>query len=333
MIEEIQRRLKPESGPAPKVWLLAFAVAWARQPSLKPKDLPGLPAGGSRTRIIGFRDRIIDDGLLTACATKALPSFFSGPGASELIVEESRVRSIAPGIIHLEVGVLMYGSNRSATRTLSARLEFADGAERVCCMYEFAPAAGEGSSAATLRTKRHRSREEARTRPHPPPSCPAPRAAAPTRLPPRTIPRPAAPIQRPPAPRPAVPSPPCQLNPPLNAARCPPPARRIASVVSRALQQQSSGPKRQRSGKLCGCRRLRFSAFSTASFLGLRGELSVSSQPRCGLGPALTSCGSAPEAANEAMPSVLVRSSERSSCRRGAQLSRNFNGDGSRSRR
>ena len=70
LLTELQARLKPAGGGRlPKLELLAAAVALARDPGLTPAAAckeNNVPAGGARTRVLEFRDRILREGLLSA---------------------------------------------------------------------------------------------------------------------------------------------------------------------------------------------------------------------------------------------------------------------------
>ena len=67
LLDELQRCLKESKGAEPKKEHVAVAVALARNPALQPSTLwknAGVPAGGARTRIIEYRDRIASERLL-----------------------------------------------------------------------------------------------------------------------------------------------------------------------------------------------------------------------------------------------------------------------------
>ena len=71
LLAELQMRLKPVGGGRPpKLELLAAAVALARDPGLKPAAAykeNNVPAGGARTRVLEFRDRILRE---EACSVR-----------------------------------------------------------------------------------------------------------------------------------------------------------------------------------------------------------------------------------------------------------------------
>ena len=73
LLSELQRRLKPTGdGSAPKKEHLAVALLLARNPSLEPRSVwkshQVAGSGATRKRIVVWRDRIVEEGLLNACA-------------------------------------------------------------------------------------------------------------------------------------------------------------------------------------------------------------------------------------------------------------------------
>ena len=72
LLAELQRRLRvPRSTSEPKRQLVAVALQLARQPALDPSSggfwkTAEVAAGDSRKRVLGYRDRILSEGLLAA---------------------------------------------------------------------------------------------------------------------------------------------------------------------------------------------------------------------------------------------------------------------------
>ena len=73
LVGAIQRRLQGDTGGAPKKEYVAVAITLAQDPALVPGSvckaaMPPITSSGTRQRIVGYRDRILAEGLLTACA-------------------------------------------------------------------------------------------------------------------------------------------------------------------------------------------------------------------------------------------------------------------------
>ena len=74
IIAALKRRLRGGRGPEPKDQHVRLAVTLARDTSLVPTTVckaavPPITSSGTRTRIIGYRDRILRDGLLDVCSS------------------------------------------------------------------------------------------------------------------------------------------------------------------------------------------------------------------------------------------------------------------------
>ena len=66
LVAELRVRLKPSRGAAPKREHILAAIALARDPGARPVSVYeafGVPAGGARSRVIEYRDRILRDGI------------------------------------------------------------------------------------------------------------------------------------------------------------------------------------------------------------------------------------------------------------------------------
>ena len=73
-IAALKRRLRGGGGPEPKDQHVRLAVTLARDTSLVPTTVckaavPPITSSGTRARIIGYRDRILRDGLLDVCSS------------------------------------------------------------------------------------------------------------------------------------------------------------------------------------------------------------------------------------------------------------------------
>ena len=74
IIAALKRRLRDGGGPEPKDQHVRLAVTLACDTSLVPTTVckaavPPITSSGTRTRIIGYRDRILRDGLLDVCSS------------------------------------------------------------------------------------------------------------------------------------------------------------------------------------------------------------------------------------------------------------------------
>ena len=106
LLSELQRRLKPSGGgSAPKKEHLAVALLLARNPSLEPRSVwkshQVSGSGDSRKRIIVWRDRIVEEGLLNACAKVLASDQAPVESIKALIVPKSWWQEHAPGIKEL----------------------------------------------------------------------------------------------------------------------------------------------------------------------------------------------------------------------------------------
>ena len=67
LLAALQQRLKPQGGGRDvKIELIAAALDLARNPALVPSEAykaHGVPAGGARTRVLTYRNRILDEEL------------------------------------------------------------------------------------------------------------------------------------------------------------------------------------------------------------------------------------------------------------------------------
>ena len=73
LVAAIQRRLQGDAGFPPKKEYVAIAIALAQDEALVPGTVckaatPPITSSGTRKRIVGYRERILGEGLLTACA-------------------------------------------------------------------------------------------------------------------------------------------------------------------------------------------------------------------------------------------------------------------------
>ena len=103
---ELQRRLKPPGGgKAPNMEHLAVALLLARNPALEPRsvwrahNVSG--SGDTRKRIVGWRDRIIKEELLSACADILQSHHSPTDVIKSLIVPESLWQKNVPTIDEL----------------------------------------------------------------------------------------------------------------------------------------------------------------------------------------------------------------------------------------
>ena len=76
LIAELQRRLRGAGGPKPKDQYVRLALALARDPALVPMRVckaaaPPVTSSCTRARIIGYRDRILREGLLAAGSSQS----------------------------------------------------------------------------------------------------------------------------------------------------------------------------------------------------------------------------------------------------------------------
>ena len=74
LIAALKRRLRGARGPEPKDQHVRIAVALACDTSLVPTTVckaavPPITSSGTRTQIIGYRDRILRDGLVDVCSS------------------------------------------------------------------------------------------------------------------------------------------------------------------------------------------------------------------------------------------------------------------------
>ena len=135
VIAELQLRLKKPKGAEPKKEHVTVAVRLARDPSLTPSTVwsnAGVPPGGARTRIIEYRDRIMNAGMLESVVATATPGASPSPGASsvlpglseQLLVRQLWIEDHAPNLRDLISGPLILSADaRLATREIVARVD------------------------------------------------------------------------------------------------------------------------------------------------------------------------------------------------------------------
>ena len=131
----LQLRLKKPKGAEPKREHVAAAVTLAQDPTLEPAAVwkaALVPAGGTRTRIIEYRNRIVSEGLLTAAAGDQPQRPLSSALVERLLVQQHWVDKHAPSLRELTCGPLIFsGDGAHATRTITARVDGQD--ESVSC--------------------------------------------------------------------------------------------------------------------------------------------------------------------------------------------------------
>ena len=84
LVAELRVRLKPSRGAAPKREHILAAIALARDPGARPVSVYeafGVPAGGARSRVIEYRDRILRDGITMETKRQELGSGDGGGSA------------------------------------------------------------------------------------------------------------------------------------------------------------------------------------------------------------------------------------------------------------
>ena len=84
LVAELRVRFKPSCGAAPKREHILAAIALARDPGSRPVSVYeafGVPAGGARSRVIEYRDRILRDGIKMEAERQELGSG-DGDGAA-----------------------------------------------------------------------------------------------------------------------------------------------------------------------------------------------------------------------------------------------------------
>ena len=76
LLAALQLRLQGGAGPLPKLEYVAAALAMARDQIAPVFALANVPRGGSRTRVLQWRDRILREGLVAACTqtTASIPT-------------------------------------------------------------------------------------------------------------------------------------------------------------------------------------------------------------------------------------------------------------------
>ena len=74
LLKALQQRLHSTTGPLPKLEYVAAALAMARDQIAPVFALAKVPRGGSRTRVLQWRDRIVREHLLVACTPPPLPA-------------------------------------------------------------------------------------------------------------------------------------------------------------------------------------------------------------------------------------------------------------------
>jgi hypothetical protein len=174
LLTELRRLLKPQRGSEPKVELIAVAVRLAREPQLDPsiggfwKAANVTASGATRKRILGYRDRIMGEGLLAAAQEAIKPA--TQPACmpcfgleAQLLVQDSWMDEHVPLLRSIVVEPLVLSpGRRHATRALSAHHEQSTGESlHGIIEYDLPPAAGETAAQGKLRRDRHRRREEA----------------------------------------------------------------------------------------------------------------------------------------------------------------------------
>ena len=127
--------MKKPKGAEPKKEHVAVAVRLARDPSLTPSTVwsnAGVPPGGARTRIIEYRDRIMNAGMLEAVVAAAAPGASPSPVASsvppglseQLLVRQLWIEEHAPNLRDLISGPLILSADAQlATREIVARVD------------------------------------------------------------------------------------------------------------------------------------------------------------------------------------------------------------------
>jgi hypothetical protein len=136
LIPALQQRLKVPRGALPKPELIAVALQLAQQPALDPnasgfwkaQDVRG--DGGTRKRILAYRDRMLGEGHLAA-AQQAIsqpaappPSVLAYGLEEHLMVQHAWMNEHVPHLSDIVAQPLVLSpGRRHATRSLSARHE------------------------------------------------------------------------------------------------------------------------------------------------------------------------------------------------------------------
>jgi len=164
LLTELQARLKPAGGGRlPKLELLAAAVALARDPGLTPAAAckeNNVPAGGARTRVLEFRDRILREGLLSA------PENLS-PKPEPPLVTPSWIKQHTPSLEDLETHKMNLSLDGChVIRTICCRNTLTEELLELDVHYDMPPTNGESAKQQHYRPRRamHRQREEATLR-------------------------------------------------------------------------------------------------------------------------------------------------------------------------
>ena len=124
LLASLQRILKPKTSSSPKREHLVVAIALAQNPGLVSTTAckaAGFQSSGTRTTIVGYRDRIVAEGLLSSACTAPLSFSTSSLLPSELLVKPAWIRQHVPGITDFHASPLHYDGNQ-ATRILRARV-------------------------------------------------------------------------------------------------------------------------------------------------------------------------------------------------------------------
>ena len=152
LLLSIQRALKPPTSSAPKLEHLAVAVALARDPKLvltATCKAAGFKSSGTRTTIMGYRNRIVNEQLLTA----------RPPVEQQLLVQQPWINEHAPRVCQLACEPLMFSADgQQATRVVSASIDGLDEVVRSEIKYDLSPTVG--AEAQKQRRDMHRRREE-----------------------------------------------------------------------------------------------------------------------------------------------------------------------------
>ena len=135
LLIELQRRLKKPKGAEPKREHVAAALTLAQDPTLEPVAVwkaASVPAGGTRTRIIEYRDRILSERLLTASVDQPSSHPSSSALLERLLVQQQWIDEHAPNLCELTSGPLVFSDDgKHATRMIVARIDGQD--ESVSC--------------------------------------------------------------------------------------------------------------------------------------------------------------------------------------------------------
>lgn len=164
LITRLQRRLRPARGPGEvKRELVKAAVAWARSPMLASKDLyqrHPVPLGGSRTRVVQYRDRIVHEKLLDLEEAAESQSIIFGLPI-HLHVQQHWIAQEAKNLRDVKTEQLVLSDcKRFATRAICAHNILCG--ELVRCKVKYdVPTSGEKVVDRENRADRHRRREEA----------------------------------------------------------------------------------------------------------------------------------------------------------------------------